>query len=192
RNPRNLHAQEALERLIGEPTQRQRIATLLEPLYESQGAWPELTRVLEVQLEAAGEPGLRVSLLLRLAEIAERNLGDLNRTFEALSRAAEADPADGSARESLVRVARKRGARGEGAKAPLAAAEASGTPYVEAEILAEAGVILQDELNDGARAKGAWTRLLEIDPDNPEVVVQASRALERIHVEEGDFPALVQ
>src|SRR5690606_26599074 len=92
RNPRNLNAQEALERLIGEPTQRQRIAGLLEPLYESQGAWPELSRVLEVQLEAAGEPGLRVSLLLRLAEIAERNLGDLDRTFDALSRAVAAEP----------------------------------------------------------------------------------------------------
>lgn len=192
RNPRNLHAQEALERLIGEPTQRQRIATLLEPLYESQGAWPELTRVLEVQLEAAGEPGLRVSLLLRLAEIAERNLGDLGRTFDALSRAVAADPSDASARSSLLRVARKRGTLDEAARALLAAAEASGTPYVEAEILGEVGVVLQDELRDGARAESVWTRLLEIDPDNPDVVIQASKALERIHLERGDFQTLVE
>ena len=74
--PTHLRAQEALERLLHEQTQRQRIAGLLEPLYTRQGAHNELARILEVQLEEINEPGARVSTLMRLGELHERELRD--------------------------------------------------------------------------------------------------------------------
>lgn len=191
RSPRHLAAQEALERILDARNERQRIATILEPLYESQGAWPELSRILEVQLDEAADAGHQLSLHLRLAEIAERNLNDLDRAFRALASAVEVDPDDLAARESLLRVARKKGDLEGAAAAFLRAAESANTPYVEAEILLVVGALLQDEIGDDGRAKGVFLRLLEIDPDNPETVLTVSKALERIHLASEDYPALI-
>ncbi len=104
-NPTHLRSQEALERLISVPPQRQRIAAILEPLYEAQGAYAELARILEVQLEDLSDPGSQVGLLLRIAELAEVKNHDVDKAFSALSRAVALDPADGRAREELARVA---------------------------------------------------------------------------------------
>lgn len=192
RSPRHLAAQEALERILDTKSERQRIATILEPLYESQGAWPELTRILEVQLDEAADPAHRLSLYVRLAEIAERNLNDLERAFSALASAVEVDPDDLPARESLLRVARRKGDLEGAAASLLRAAENSNTPYVEAEILLVVGALLQDEIGDDERAKKVFVRLLDIDPDNPETVMTVSKALERIHLASEDYPALIE
>jgi golgin subfamily B member 1 len=192
-SPTHLRAQEALERLLSEPSQRQRIAGILEPIYETQGAWSELARVIEVQLEEVSDPGARVGLLTRVAEIHERKLQDADRAFQALARAVEADAADGRVREELARLSTERDAHRERAAVLERAVEqAEGSTYLQGELLFELARLWDEQERDVDNAERAYTRLIQVEPDNPDVLLPASRALERIHVEKGDQPALAE
>lgn len=190
--PTHLRAQEALERLISTPSQRQRVASILEPLYESQGAYGELVVVLEVQLEELNEPGARVAHLLRVAELREHKLHEIDKAFKALSEAVLVDPSDVRAREELARVAKACDEERARAELLAKALESVTEPYLTGELLLELASLWSEHLGDDGMAKPVYERLLNVDPDNPETVMIASRALERIHLAEGDYAALVE
>ena len=192
-NPTHLKAQQSLERLIDEPEQRQRIAAILEPLYESQGAWQDFARILEVQLEAVTDPHGQVALLSRLGTLYESHIHDLDRAFQAYGRAVLADPEDVPAREQLQRLAIARGSARERAEIlEKALQSASGNGHLESELLLEIARLYDDEIQDTERAERAYERLLEVDADNPDVVLPAARALERIHLVKGNHPKLAR
>lgn len=192
--PTHLRAQEALARLLSVEGQRQRIATILEPLYENQGAWIDLTKVLEIQLADRDTPGARVELLTRIGQLHEQRTRDGDAAFSAYARAVEADPADGFAREALAKLATSREVyRRRRAEVLSAAVEASASsPEVQADILLELAVLLDEYLNDRVGAERAYEQLIAVDPDDADVVLQASRALERIHLAREDYAKLVQ
>lgn len=191
--PTHLRAQEALERLLEDPTQRQRIAATLEPLYTSQGAWGELVKVLEVQLEDTTDPGTRVGLLVRIAEACETKLRDPAKAFTSLSAAVETDPADAHVRGELARLARVRGAQRERAEVLERAIDAAGASgHLQAEIQRELARLWGEAVGDVDRAEAAWGRLVEIDGDDPESVVPASRALAEIHEAREDWRGLAE
>jgi tetratricopeptide (TPR) repeat protein len=192
-SPTHLRAQEALERLVSEATQRQRIAAILEPLYETQGAWSDLTRILEIQLEAVGDPSSKVGTLMRIAAIYEDNLHDPDKAFGAVARATAADPADPAIREQLKKLAAIRDAQSERAAVldqVIEAAAAAGSTYLQSELLLELATLWYEEEGDFEKAERVYTRLIEVDADNPDVVLPASQALERIHLEKDDHRAL--
>src|SRR5690606_19196407 len=114
--PNHKHAREALERPMVNPGQRQRVATILEPIYADRGDWAELVGTLEVQLEDASDPGVLVGLLTRIADLQENRLHDPSLAFATMARAVEADPADGQLRTELARLARMLGNERERAK----------------------------------------------------------------------------
>ncbi|MCA9575340.1 MAG: hypothetical protein H6726_15810 [Sandaracinaceae bacterium] len=190
--PTHMRAQEALERLITEPSQRQRIAAILEPLYSEQGAYPQLVRALEVQLEDVRDPGARVALLTRIGELNEERLQDVDRAFGAYARAVEADPSEASTREVLARLATIRDAHRERAAVLERAIEAVNEPYLSGELLLEVARLWDEQEADPAHAERAYQRLISVDPDNPDNVVPASQALERIHLGAENFPALAE
>lgn len=189
--PTHLRSQSSLERLMNVASERQRVAAILEPLYDAQGAWAELARVLEVQLEALEEPGVRAGVLLRLAALYEDRLHDLEKAFGALARAVDADPADARAREDLARIAATRGTDAERATVLERAVTASeGSHFLQAELLLELAKLYDERIGDSSSAERAWSRLVELDGENPDTVLPASRALERIHQSRGDWRAL--
>ncbi|MAQ13170.1 MAG: hypothetical protein CMN30_00015 [Sandaracinus sp.] len=192
-NPTHLKAQQSLERLIDVAEQRQRIAAILEPLYESQGAWQDFARILEIQLEAVTDPAGQVALLTRLGELYESHIHDLDRAFQAFARAVLADPEDVPAREQLQRLAVARGAARERAEIlEKALASAEGNAHLESELLLEIARLYDDEIQDTERAERAYEKLLEVDADNPDVVLPAARALERIHLVKGNHEKLAR
>ena len=192
-NPTHLKAQQALERLIAGAEQRQRIAGILEPLYDAQGGWQDLARILEIQLEAVSDPGGRVALLARLGELYEDHIHDLERAFQAYARAVLADPQDVSPREQLKRLAAARGAARERAEIlEQALSSAEGKSHLESELLLELARLYDEEIQDTERAEKAYERLLEVDADNPDAVLPAARALERIHLMRGNHPKLAR
>ncbi|MBW2405269.1 MAG: hypothetical protein JRF42_16070, partial [Deltaproteobacteria bacterium] len=65
-SPTHLRAQEGLERLMENREERQRVASILQPIFDSQGAWGELAKVLEVQLEDLTDPASRAAHLSRI------------------------------------------------------------------------------------------------------------------------------
>lgn len=190
KNPTHIKSQQALERLLAEPSQRQRIATVLEPLYDAQGAWAELANVLEVQLEDISDPGGQVGLLSRLAKLYEDKLHDADKAFGSLSKAVLADPADSEARAELARVAAYRGSERERAEILQKASQSDEAGYLQAEILLELAVLWDEQIGDMDAAEAAYTKLIEVDGDNPQSVLPAARALERIHLAKEDYAKL--
>jgi len=192
RDPKHVKAQQALERLLDEQRQRQRIASILEPLYDQQGAWAELARVLEVQLEDVTDPGGQIGLLTRLALLHENKLHDPDKAFGALSRAVLADPADAAVRKELARLATMRDSQRERAEILEQAIEKSDSGYLQGELLLELAKLWDEEVADFDEAERAYSRLIDVAGDNPESVLPAARALERIHLSKGDDEKLAQ
>jgi tetratricopeptide (TPR) repeat protein len=190
--PTHLRAQEALGRLLAEPRQRQRVAGLLEPVYTQQGAHVELARVLEVQLEELKEAGPRVSVLLRLGGLYERELRDVDAAFRALSRAVEADAADESARTEFERVATLAGKSTERAALLEAVLSRSEDARVKTALLRELSYLWDVLVADPVRAIDAYARLIASDPDEADTVLPAARSLERLHTVAEDFPNLAE
>jgi tetratricopeptide (TPR) repeat protein len=190
--PTHLRAQEALGRLLSEPSQRQRVAGLLEPVYTQQGAHVELARVLEVQLEELVERGARVAVLLRLGTIYERELRDVEAAFRALTRAVEADPADATARAELARVAQAAGKLQERAALLEAVLPKVDDREIKKALLRELSDLWDISVADPVRAIDAYARLIAADPEDPENVLPAARALERLHTVAEDYPALAE
>ncbi|MBX7197103.1 MAG: hypothetical protein K1X94_33955, partial [Sandaracinaceae bacterium] len=200
RSPDHLAAREALERLLPEPTQRQRIATILEPVYEMREDFAGLSRVLEVQLEAASDDDDRVRLLTRIADLASVQLADWSSAFHAYARAVPLAPADAGLREQLANATRARVAHAEGPAAQQAVYEARGTVLqaalakvsssdpggsTEREIVSELASLWDDEAQDPARAEPWLERAYELQADDLEARQRTAQALERIHVAAG-------
>ncbi|HEX5657304.1 MAG TPA: hypothetical protein VFX59_08915, partial [Polyangiales bacterium] len=190
--PTHLRAQEALSRLIGERSQRQRVAGLLAPIYANQGAYAELAKVLEVQLEQLAEPAARTDVLMRLGEIKERELRDLPGAYDAYARAVDSDPADTAAREQLARVAAAANRVRERAALLENVLPRVSETRVRSEILTELAQLWDVALSDREKALDAYTRLIDVDPHDGDQVLPAARALERLHTEQGDHAKLAE
>lgn len=190
--PTHLRAQEALERLLHTESQRQRIAGLLEPLYTRQGAYNELARILEVQLEEMPEPGARVGTFMRLGELHERELKDAAQALRSYSKAVELDPTDVLARRELARLSGLVGALSDRAELLESALKRVEFPEVRTEILGELAELWDVLVGNVERAIDAYTRLIASDSENAEVVLPAARALERLHQVRDDHASLTQ
>lgn len=188
--PTHQRAQQALDRLLSVETQKQRVAAILEPLYESQGAYAALARVLEITLEGADGPGERFRVLTRLAELHEQRLQNPDAAFECLARAVEADPADAHARSELKRLGDARNAHRARANVLLRIVDSNPDAGLQAEILRELAEVLDKDLNDAETAERTYKRLIEVDSDNADNVLFAARALERLCVNKGDHAGL--
>ena len=193
--PHQLRAQEGLGRLIAVESQRQRVALILEPIYEEQGAYTDLASALEIQLGDAESSSARADLLMRIGELQEQRIRDAEAAFSAFSRAVQAEPENSEARESLARVASGRETfRRERAQVLSRALDgiADGENRdLEVELLQEMAILLDEYLEDRDGAERAYARLLELEKENGEVILAASRALERIHIEREDYGKLV-
>ncbi len=191
-SPTHVRAQDSLRGLLDESSERQRVATILEPLYEGQGAWPELANVLRVQLEASTEPGDQVSLNTRLAKLYEERTGEPERAIQALGAAVLADAADPGLREELSRVATMTGASQKRAEILEEAIGSADSDHTRAELLLEVAELYDAVIGDHEAAERSYKQLIQVDGNNPDSALPAARALERIHMNASDYEALVE
>ncbi len=175
---------------MANPKERQRVAGLLEPVFESQGAWAELAKVFEVQLEDLTDPTARAGHLSRIGELAETKLKDAELAFAAYRRAVHEDIGDAAARTDLARVTASIDRHQERAALLEKGLASTVDAYVKSELCLELAELWGEAEPDSPAAERAYTRLLEQDADNPDIVLKASRALERIHRVRGDDQAL--
>ena len=191
RQPHHLRAQAALARLLAVEGLRQRVAAILEPIYESQGAYADLTRVLEIQLADRTTDEARADLWMRIGGLYETRLRDTDAAFSAFAQAVEAQPGDDVAREALSRLSTGREPlRKRRAQVLELALQKAQDPEVLIDLLTELGELLLDHLQDRAGAERCYTRLCELASGRDDVVLKAARALERIHSASGDHAAL--
>lgn len=188
-SPSHMKTIESLERLLDDPKSRHRVARILEPIHERSQSWHKLARDLEIELEITDDRGSRIDLLTRLARICDDRLRDRDAAFAALAKAVDTDPSDADVRAQLAQVSEAR--RDHGARAAvLEGVVGKTTGYTRTEILTEIAQLWDESVGDVAKAKVAYTRLIDSDPENPDVVLPASRALERLNLATGDQPAL--
>lgn len=180
-----------LERLLSEPATRQDAAQVLATVYEQYGSDADVARMHEVQLEVADNPGTRIEFLGRIADLHER-LGDAESAFSARSRAFDADPQDTELRGALASAAIRAGReRDQAGSLERALAAVRGEP-AEVEILAELAALFDGPLADVTQAEAAWARLFDASENDVEQRLEAARALERIHLGQGNQEKLAE
>lgn len=182
--PGHADGRELLEELLAAPAQRQRVARLLEPLYERDRLWKDLCVVLRAQREAAAEPAAAVELLARIATIEENQLENGRQAFDTWVQALHADPSDERPRAALVRLAGAQDRWSDTAAALDKAAASTADPAVVVPLLRQLAEICDLSMGDSARAIAAYQRLYQADPSEPEVAGPALAALARLYEEE--------
>ncbi len=191
-DPNQREARELAERLLQIPELRGRAAVMLEAVYETRDEVRDLVRVLDIRLETTSEQGERRSLLRRIATLRDERLADDAGAMDALAQLVPTDPVDVRSRGRLMEIGKRMGAHERVAEVLTSAAAAAAEAEVRGAILMDVATIYRDQINDLGRAEGVYRRVLEIDPNDPELVLPAARALEQIYAGAGNHAALVE
>jgi golgin subfamily B member 1 len=178
----------ALETLFAAGIEQVRVGKVLEPLYQAAGEYEKLLSVREGQLAHLETPAQKLELLRVMAEDAESQLMDVERSFEILLRAVVLSPSDEGIADELHRLApvvdsgfeRLAGAYAdvlESDRVALSDREVVGSRLAR---------LFEEELSDVARAEQTYGYLLDIAPTNAD----ALENLERIYAELAEWALL--
>ncbi|MCX7806979.1 MAG: hypothetical protein N2515_00085, partial [Deltaproteobacteria bacterium] len=194
--PGDTEAQKGLFGLMEVPEVRQRAASILEHIFESQGEFRALVQVLEVRLEAIRERSAQVQTLVRIAEIAAESMGEWDTAFHAYARAVRLAPFDQNLREALTRASQVLAeraasqeeraaiyeARAKALEEGLEIVQKEGDLSVEIAIVSELAALWDEEAALPLRAEPWFERLYALAVDEPALRLHAVCALERIHL----------
>ena len=186
-NPLHAEARGALESLLGDPEFRSPVSRILEPIYQDQGEWAALVRVLEILLEDTEETDKRFELLERIGSLHTARTSDLDQAFDAFARALREVPSSNVAVSRLTELADAAQKFSE-----LAALLEEVTPDVKDDALARglltrlAG-IYEERLGDLPRAIDAHTRVLGLEADNRNAI----ECLDRLYTRSEMWPELL-
>lgn len=190
----NYEARDIAEELLQIGSVRVRAAISLEAVYESKDEIRDLVRVLGVRVEAlrVGEEEQlsekevqerendRRDLLRRIATLRDDRLHDDEGSFDVFAELAPLDPVDGDLRERLIDSGRRLGRSGKVVEVLLKAAQAADNSSLKAEILLQAAPVQRDMLDDNAAAEATLSEVLALRDEEPDMALQAARALEAI------------
>jgi tetratricopeptide (TPR) repeat protein len=184
--PEHEKALGALEELFAGGVQPLVIAQILEPLYRMSESWDRLVGVYQVELEQVTDAAERMTMIHRIAEIAEDRAAEPQIAYEWHLRALLEDPANERSVPDSERLA---GALGSWE--PLADTLATVlTQRTDAETRVTVGHrlarVYETELNDVPRAVETHLFVLTASPSD----VESLDALDRIYVENGAAEAL--
>lgn len=94
-----------LARYLEDPSMRIRAAQMLEPVFAAVGDWDKLIQIQEIRLQQADSESDRVTILLRIAQIEEEQLEDLDKAFDSYTRVFREQPGNRIVRDQLARLA---------------------------------------------------------------------------------------
>ncbi|HEY4160017.1 MAG TPA: hypothetical protein VGM29_18020, partial [Polyangiaceae bacterium] len=191
----DFQARELAERMLEIGSLRARAARMLEAVYETRDEIRDLVRVLDIRLESFGSDPAneeRRELLRRISTLRDERLHDDDGALNTLAQLVPADPLDVEARTRMLEIGRRLGAHERVAEVLSVAAERAETNGARGEILMQVASICQDLLQDRGRAERVYRRVLALDEDDAELVLPASRALERIYVAAGENSKLAE
>ncbi len=191
-DPASREARDIVEKCLDVPALRARAAVVLERVYAARDDVRELVRVLEIHLETVTEVAERRDLLRRIAELRDQRLSDDAGALDAFARFVPLAPGDDEARKRLLAIADRIHAHERAASVLLEAADAATAPQPRAEILEAVAALYEDPIKDPIRAEAIYRRVLELDPEDPDLVLPAARALERIYAEAQRSPDIAR
>jgi tetratricopeptide (TPR) repeat protein len=177
----------ALERLLGNPAERQAVIAILEPIFESEADHARLADLLDAKLTVEESASERALILERAAELAEKKLGDKVRALDAVGRWLAEDPASEEAADELLRLAGELDRWEEAAARFTDVLSASRNDDVTRDLSLRLGRILLGSLRDPGRAEPAYRRVLDADAQH----LEALAALDQIYRATGDVAQLV-
>jgi tetratricopeptide (TPR) repeat protein len=148
-------------------------------LHASAGRWEAVASLFRVQAEATGDPVQAAELLLRAAEVFERQLGQPEAAITVYRDVLALQPAHVPALQALSRLHRARGEHEALAEVLSAMAATREAPAERAAAQAELGELCEERLRDRARALEAYEAALHADPG----CLTAVRAAERLYLD---------
>lgn len=191
--PDHAGATTALEELLDNADLRQRVASLLEPLYDDRGEWLKLVSNLEVQLQDAPDDHAKVELLSRIAELQSSNLMDPDTSFATWRRALKVLPSDERVRHALDALIDASGRYEEAAQVWEEGLAATGEadPTLQDDFMMRLARLNEDQLNDPHAATKWYRDLLDKDPSNLTMARPAAEALGRLYEGAADWSNLI-
>ncbi len=184
--PEHTPALGALEMLFAEGVKPLQIGEILEPLYRMQEAWDRLLNVHEYQLNYQEDPIERVSMMHRIAEIAEERANDHERAFLWVQRALLEDPAHDHSLSEAERLGSLLDGWAQLANTYADTLGATEVPEHKVHIGKRLARVYEEELGDVARAEETYRYVLGVDERDEETL----EALDRIYVEHGAHDSL--
>jgi tetratricopeptide (TPR) repeat protein len=190
-------ARAILEDLIDVDEVQMAVAALLEPIYQRRGDHHGRIRVLRVRRSNAAAEFRRddaTSYLLEIARIQEQELGDNEGAFGSLREAYLSDPRRLDSRLQVERLGAQLGREREQVEiwSQALASEEADDKTLRIDLTHRIATLLDDRLRDSEGARKAWLSLLDLDPPDAALAHKTVRALVRLHLEAGDFAALVE
>ena len=176
REPGNVEALAALERLGLLPEHEIPIAEILEPLYRQSGDFSKLIGVHEVQVRRSDDPSRRVELLHQIATLHEDAGGDLSAAFDTYARALSEDPASEPTQDGLDRLARATGRFTDLARVFETLAAHQAEAELASTLFTMSARVYENDLADLDSAVRHYRKVLEIDAKN----LPAAESLDRI------------
>ena len=192
----NGRARELAERILTIGSLKRRASEILERVYEHRDEPRELVRVLDAQLVAlraheGAEPEVETALLERLADLRYDRLKDDAGALTVLADYVPRRPEDEAARRKLSEVGERLGQQAKVADVLDAAAGAASDQRLRGDLLMTVGEIRETILDDKERAASVYRRVIELDPNDAELVLPAAKALQRIYGQRGETALLV-
>ena len=185
--PRHAAARAALEGLLSDGASRAQVSRILEPIYEAQGEWTGLVRVLEIELEDTDELEKRLVLLERIGSLQASRIGDVDAAFDAFARALTEQPQNATAIGRLTELAQAGQKFGELSSLIEAILPDVGDDGLRRGHLSRLAGIYEEQLDDAGNAIDAHNRVLAIEPANQVSI----NALERLYLRTESFEDLL-
>jgi tetratricopeptide (TPR) repeat protein len=174
--PGQPNAVAALEALSVGDVERQRIATILEPVYRRSGDLNKLVGALDAQLESVDDRIERVRIYREMAEIHQR-LGRPEKAFDCRSKAWLADVESAETLAEMESLGLAGGLHSELCAALEKGAMEAGESNLQAQLWAMTARLLEEPLGRADDAIEAWRSALSARPDDHDAFLALERLL---------------
>ncbi|MCA9607671.1 MAG: tetratricopeptide repeat protein, partial [Myxococcales bacterium] len=186
--PEHEDALAALEQLFGQGVKPIAIGEILEPLYRMSESWERLIVVNTVQIQHQTDVDERITMMHRIAEIAEDRAGDHQTAFEWMQRALLEGPRHDHTVAEVERLAGMLDRWDQLASTYADVLAQSEDPETIAETGRREARVYEVELGDVERAVASYLFVLKTSPGEREVLEN----LDRIYTEHGAHEAVAE
>jgi tetratricopeptide (TPR) repeat protein len=168
--PEHEGAIQAVEGLLADAKLGAAAAGILEPLYESAGAWEKLVRALEISLGAVEDPDSRIDVITKMGEICAEQLRDASRAFDIYTRAVREAPSNPGIRARMEELAADQRRFGELVAVLDTLATESEEPDLARSLWIRAAQLQDTQLSDTDAAVALYMKVIERDEGDLEVL----------------------
>ena len=103
-DPDHAVATDDLNRYLDDPTMRTRVVEMLEPVFVAVQDWARLIRIHEIKLAGADSEESQIRTLLRIAQLYEEQLEDLDQALDGYARVFYRQPGNAYVRDQMHRL----------------------------------------------------------------------------------------